>query len=188
MFAAMRAGLASRLSVCLLAALLVLLGIGRSSATTLVRLSFPQLAQASERVVVGTVVALESTRDESGRFIHTNVRIAVERHLRGRGPAEIVVRTPGGQIDGEAVIAQGAPSFTVGEKVLLFLTRWENDGALKVTGYVQGKSTVTVGADGKARLRGGLVDGRSLAGVADELSGKAAMVPLVPAGSTGAPR
>ena len=187
MFAAMRARLTSRLLVCLLAAIPALLGIGTSSATTLVRLSFPQLAQASERVVVGTVVALESTRDESGRFIHTNVRIAVERHLRGRGPAEIVVRTPGGQIDGEAVVAHGAPSFTVGEKVLVFLERWE-DGTLKVTGYVQGKSTVTLGPDGKQRLRGGVADGRSVAGVAEELSGKTAMVPLVPARGPGAPR
>ena len=179
MFAQVSAWRDPRPFACLVLGLAALLGIGTTSATTLVRLSFGQMAAASERVVVGTVVALEPTRDESGRFIHTNVRIAVERHLRGQGSSEIVVRTPGGQLDGEAVVAHGAPSFTLGEKVLLFLTRWE-DGAFKVTGYVQGKSTVTVGADGKARLRGGLADGRSVAGVADELSGKSALAPLVP--------
>jgi len=179
-----RASLIRALPVCLL---LAWCGIGTSSATTLVELSFPELAAASEQVVVGTVVALEATRDESQRFIHTNVKIAVERHVRGRGPAEIVVRTPGGQLDGEAVLAHGAPSFTVGEKVLLFLTRWE-DGALKVAGYVQGKSTVAVGADGQPRLRGGLADGRSLAAVADELSGKTSLVPLRPVTDPAAPR
>ena len=163
------------------------LAIGTSSATTLVRLSFSKMVAGSERVLVGTVVALEPTRDASGVFIHTNVRIAVERQLRGQGPGEILVRTPGGQLDGQAVVAHGAPSFTIGEKVLVFLTRWE-DGALKVTGYVQGKSTVTTGADGKARLRGGLADGRSLAGVADELAGKSTMTPLLPVGGAGTSR
>ena len=168
-------------------ALVAPLALDTPSATTLVRLSFPRMAAESERVLVGTVVALEPMRDPSGVFIHTNVRIAVERHLRGQGPGEIVVRTPGGQLGGQAVVAQGAPSFTVGEKVLVFLTRWE-DGALKITGYVQGKSTVTTGADGKARLRGGLADGRSLSGVADELAGKTTMTPLLPRGKPGGPR
>ena len=133
------------------------------------------------------MTALEGTRDETRRFIHTNVTIAVERYVRGAGPSELRVRTPGGQVDGEAVLAHGAPSFTVGEKVLVFLTRWE-DGVAKVAGYVQGKSTVTTGADGKARLRGGVAAGRSLRGVTDELEHGPHAVPLLPVGGAGASR
>lgn len=167
--------------------LVALLGIGTTAATTLVKLSFSELAARADRVVIGTVTALEGTRDESQRFIHTNVTIAVESYVRGAGPSEIVVRTPGGQLDGQAVVAHGAPSFTLGEKVLLFLTRWE-DGAIKVAGYVQGKSTVMTGADGESRLRGGLADGRSLRGVTDELHHGPAAVPLRPSAGPDASR
>ena len=169
------------------ALLVALLGTATVWATTLVKMSFSDLAAGSDRVVIGTVIALEGTRDESRQFIHTNVTISVERYVRGAGPAELVLRTPGGQLDGQAVLAHGAPSFTVGERVLVFLTRWE-DGVAKVAGYVQGKSTVTTGADGQARLRGGVADGRSLRGVTDELTHGASTVPLRPSSGAGTPR
>ena len=57
----------------------------------------------------------------------------------------------------------------VGERVLVFLTDWEDDGAPKVLGYVQGKSTIVEDGQGRTRLKGGSANGRTLESVAGEL-------------------
>ncbi len=147
---------------------ILLLAVGTAWSTTLIKLDFADLATQADRIVVGTVAALDSHWEESGRFIHTDVTIDVERYVAGRGPARLTLRTPGGQIGGRGQVAHGAPSFTLGERVLVFLTTWE-DGTPKVLGFAQGKSRVYVGPDGDTRLEGGVVSGRSLGAVEDEL-------------------
>lgn len=146
-------------------------------ATTLLRMDFDDLAGQADRVVIGTVASLDGRLEETGRFVHTDVTLTVERYLAGTGDDTIVLRTPGGQAGGLATVAHGAPSFTVGERVLLFLTEWE-DGTPKVLGYAQGKSTVRF----DDRLEGGVVDGRSVTSVVRELArGEASVIPLRPA-------
>ena len=163
-----------------LAAVVVLFAASVTNATTLVKKGFSDLAHESDRVVVGIVTAVEGTWDESGTFIRSTVTLAVERTLRGQGPGTVVLRTPGGQIDGVQQIAQGVATFEVNERVLVFLTTWE-DGTPKVLGYVQGKSNVVEDEQGNFRLRGGVASGRSLENVAGELRhGPRHNVPLVP--------
>lgn len=153
---------------------------GAVGATTLVELGFPELARQAERIVVGTVTRVDGRWDESLRFIHSEVGISVDRVLRGEAPAEIVLRTPGGYVGGVGQVAHGAATFEVGERVLVFLTSWE-DGTPKVLGYAQGKSRVVADSRGRERLLGGSADGRPLEGVLRELrEGPDHAVPLRP--------
>ena len=158
--------------------LVLLLGASIAGATTLVKMDFQDLARDARHVVVGTVTGMSGEFDPSGTFIRTNVTLEVERSFRGQTPDNVVVRTPGGWVGGEGQTAVGAAAFEVGERVLVFLTNWEDDGALKVLGYVQGKSRV--GHDG--RLQGGSANGRSLESAARELQhGPNHNIPLRPA-------
>ena len=148
-----------------LSGVLVLLLASLAGATTLVKMDFGDLAREANYVVVGTVTGMSGEFDPSGTFIRTNVTLEVERSFRGRTADTLVVRTPGGWVGGEGQTAVGAATFEIGERVLVFLTNWEEDGALKVLGYLQGKSSI--GADN--RLEGGSANGRSLESVGREL-------------------
>lgn len=162
----------------LLTGVILLLGIGMAGATTLVKMGFSDLAREAKHIVVGTVTGIDGEYDPSGTFIRSNVTLEVERSFRGHAPDTIVLRTPGGQVGGMGQVALGVANFEVGERVLVFLTTWEEDGAPKVLGYVQGKSRV--GTDG--RLHGGIAGGRGLENVARELRhGARHNIPLQPA-------
>lgn len=151
-----------------LACVLCLFAGTLAGATVLVHKEFADLADEADRVVVARVLSTAGQWDPSGRFIHTEVTLAVEQDLLGDGPAEFALRTPGGRIGDEGQIAYGAPTFEPGTQVLVFLTTWE-DGTAKVLGYAQGKADVYYDVDGRARLRGGRVDGRTLESVRNEL-------------------
>lgn len=152
----------------LLACVILLLAVSTAGATTLLKMNFGDLAREADRVVVGTVTGIEGEWDPTLNFIRSNVTLSIERSFRGQAPGEIVLRTPGGQVGGMAQLAHGAASFTEGERVLVFLTTWE-DGTAKVLGYVQGKSRIQVDGTGRERLVGGVSDGRTLDNVAREL-------------------
>jgi hypothetical protein len=158
----------------------LLLAVGLAGATTLVKMEFADLVREADHVVVGTVTGIEGQWEDTGRFIHTNVTLSVERSLKGSAPRELLLRTPGGEADGVAMKAHGAATFERGERVLVFLTTWD-DGTAKVLGYVQGKSSVVDDPQGRVRLRGGVVDGRTLASVAREIQhGPDHAIPLRP--------
>ena len=131
------------------------------SATTLVKLGFSDLASQADHIVVGTVTEIEGQWDDSLRFIHSDVTLSVERSLRGNVSSEIVLRTPGGYVGGMGQMAHGAATFEVGERVLVFLTAWE-DGTPKVLGYAQGKSRIVRDEQGREQLEGGSADGLTL--------------------------
>ena len=161
---------------------ILLLGIGMAGATTLVKMEFSDLAREANHIVVGTVTGIEGEYDPSGTFSRSNVTLAVERSFRGHAPDTLVLRTPGGQVGSMEQLALGVASFEVGERVLVFLTSWEDDGTPKVLGYVQGKSRIVEDDQGRPRLHGGVVDGRTLESVARELRhGSRHNIPLQPA-------
>ena len=162
------------------ACVLFLLACGLTGATVLVHKDFADLVDEADRIVVGRVLSTAGQWDASGRFIRTDVSMAVEENLIGGGPAEFVLRTPGGRIGDEGQLAHGAATFVEGTQVLVFLTTWE-DGTPKVLGYAQGKADVFYDVDGRARLRGGRVDGRTLESVRNEvIHGPEHNIPLRP--------
>lgn len=159
----------------------LLLGTSLASATTLLKMDFPDLAREANHIVIGTVTDVEGEWDSSFRFIHTNVTLSVQRSLRGAAPSEIVLRTPGGVIGGEGQVADGAATFERGEKVLVFLAR-DEDGVLTVLGWTQGKSRIVTDDQGEERLEGGSGNGLTIAGAVRELQhGPEHNIPLRPA-------
>ena len=163
----------------------LLLGVSITGATTLVKMDFADLARDAKHVVVGTVTEIEGEWDPGFNFIRSNVTLSVERSFRGNAPETLVVRTPGGWVGGAGQAAHGTATFEVGERVLVFLTTWD-DGVSKVLGYVQGKSRVTQDGRGQSRLKGGVADGRLLDAVERELHhGPSHNIPLRPKGQEG---
>lgn len=101
----------------------------------------------SELVVVGRVLTMRSLRD-ARRSIVTDVEVAVAEAWKGLPEGErLLVRVPGGRVDGVELVVQGAPRFRPGEAVVLFLDR---DGERwRPWGMAFGKYAVEGSGDGR---------------------------------------
>ena len=122
----------------LLACGLILLGAGQAQATIFVLADTPDLVEAADAVVLGEVQSLRSVRSRGGRIL-TRVRVEIEEVLKGDLAADTVTLTqPGGRVGGMRRVTYGSPSFHVGERVLLILTRGP-DGTLHTSHLAMGK-------------------------------------------------
>jgi hypothetical protein len=117
--------------------------------STFLHMSHADLARHANAVVVGNVLSVESFWNKPGRVIVTEAMVEVEDAIAGDAPSVVVVRTFGGTVNGYTVEAHGFPTFTKGERLLLFL---ENDarepGTTRVVGYQEGKYRVVVDRNG----------------------------------------
>jgi len=104
-------------------------------ATTYVLLNDRALAERASRIVRGRVDAVHAVEGRAA----LEYRVAVERTLQGVSEETITVRVPGNPapVHGPALEVWGAPAFTPGERVLLFLTR-SGDGSERVVHLAQG--------------------------------------------------
>ncbi|RLB36363.1 MAG: hypothetical protein DRH30_15065 [Deltaproteobacteria bacterium] len=102
-------------------------------------LELQELVAHANRIVLGRVLFSESFRRPDGQ-LGTWHRIAVERELRGSAPdeQEVIVETLGGQIGDIAMRVEGEPSFTVGERVLVFMRGGGPYTAFRPVGMGQG--------------------------------------------------
>ncbi len=145
----------------LLAALL-LVGLPASPANgSIVQgLDMQELVAHADRIVLGRVLFSESFQHSDGQ-LGTWHRIAVERELRGRAPdeQEVIVETLGGQIGNIAMRVEGEPSFSVGERVLVFIRDGGPYTAFKPVGMGQGVMRVRAeqGVDTVTQNREGLM-------------------------------
>jgi hypothetical protein len=123
------------------ASVAVLLMPGPAQATLMRGLPLKDLVGRSQHVLL--VTALEAhcsyTEIAGRRAIVTDTRVRVEDTLVKAGPSdtELVIRTLGGQLDGEGELVHGQAEFSQGALCLAFLTRGA-DGTLWVTGMAQG--------------------------------------------------
>lgn len=124
------------LPVALLAALLV---ASPADASIVQGLELPELVRHADRIVLGRVLFSESFQRPDGQ-IGTWHRIGVEREIRGRAPdeREVIVETLGGQIGDVGMRVEGEPSFTVGERVLVFIRDGGPYTAFRPVGMGQG--------------------------------------------------
>lgn len=92
-------------------------------ASSVLNVSFEQLARSANRVVSGEITAVNPVAGPNG-MIYSNVTMrvtrAVPRALEGQS---ITVRMVGGELDGRRVYVQGMPRFSAGDEVVLFLNR-----------------------------------------------------------------
>ena len=103
-----------------LAICLVMSGRG-ALATTLVPGDFAQMARESELIVHGTVVNVEGQLTGSRQTIETVITVQVADTMKGAPTAQTVFRVPGGRVGRYRRVMVGAPEFTAGDEVILFL-------------------------------------------------------------------
>jgi hypothetical protein len=110
--------ISSFVKVAALLCLVVCAGL-RVAATTLVRLSLEQLAQAA-----GTVARVRCTGTESyleTGTAWTRTQFSVIEPLKGAPPPQITVRLPGGRVGQITVFVEAVPRFQPGDEGILFL-------------------------------------------------------------------
>ena len=118
-----------------------------ASASTFVAMDEIDLVAAADAVVVGEVIDIHSFWNQRGTLIVTEATVLIKEVVAGDAPAEITVRTMGGEVSGYKVEAHGFPTFEPGQTQLMMLHR-AADGSLQVAGYRQGQFRVLQRADG----------------------------------------
>ena len=114
------------------------------------------------------VTDMRSEKATTG-MIFTYVTLDVSRTLRGNASSQLIVKVPGGTVDGYTIRMDGAPEFQRGSSVVAFIGRWD-DGEPMVAGYAQGLSRVVRDALGNQTLQGGAADGLTVASLARQLA------------------
>src|SRR5213593_2658724 len=130
-------------------------------ATTIVPVADADLVDAAAAIVLADVKAIESRWDPAQRLIFTVITLDVRDSLKGEIPlGPLTIRQLGGRVGGMHAWIQGSPEFTVGERVLVFLSR-NADGTLRVAHLYQGKFSIVTdlqtGASHAVRAPGGHV-------------------------------
>jgi len=146
-----------RLTAGLAAAVVVALSSLPAPAATLT--AFAELVARAERIVVSEVVEVRSElrRTRDGQLPFTLVTLRTIRTLKGTPSVQLLIEVPGGEIvsrantpQGERLEIIGMPSFTVGDRDVLFLAP---PGALSpLVGLRRGRYRVITGAEGVGEI------------------------------------
>ena len=102
-------------------ALCLAIGGRGAQATTLVPGDFAQMARDSELIVHGTVLSVEGQVTGSRQTIESVITVQVAETMKGTPTAQTVFRVPGGRVGRYRRVMVGAPEFTAGDEVILFL-------------------------------------------------------------------
>lgn len=109
------------------------------AASTFLARTPEELAADSTAVVTGKVVSIESFWDESHTIIVSEIVLEVERTVVGQAPKFVTLRLAGGTVDDYTMVAHGFPTFTEGERALVFVgPDTKVAERFRVTGYQQG--------------------------------------------------
>jgi hypothetical protein len=119
-----------------LAALIALAG-APARASLVLALDLSQLTARAERVVVAEVLSVSPRWDTDHRSIYSTIELAVAERWKGDAAARLTIVQLGGEVDGVTMRVHGLPSFTVGERAVLFLQG--APGAAQLVGLGQGK-------------------------------------------------
>ena len=106
-------------------------------ATTFVAMTERALARAADAIVVGTVRYIETVAAPDGT-INTLVTVEVEQEAKGNVGRLVVLKQPGGRVSGRQLWLAGSPTFTVGDRELLFLSAYR-DGTARTTALGMGQ-------------------------------------------------
>lgn len=133
--------------------LLLILAPGHvARAGTAVRMDVPALVEGAEVVLEARVLSRRAVREPNGR-IDTEYSLGVERTFLGEELASRAIRLPGGVLpDGRGMIVPGLPGLSVGEDVVLFLSRAGASGMRVPVGLAQGKLRIVTDPRGRRRL------------------------------------
>lgn len=93
----------------------------RLHATVLVPASLEELTRDALTIARGRIVAVDARRADDRQAIETMVTLEVETYLKGSLGPTLQFVVPGGVVGRYRAITIGAPGFTVGERVIVFL-------------------------------------------------------------------
>ena len=134
---------------------LILPALAESGTVTRSPPSLRELTRIADVIVVGEVALTESEWNASRTIIHTRIDVRIEEVLKGSVQGgRLSFFQIGGQVGEIAASVGGTPSFTQGERVLLFLSR-RADKSLGISGIFHGKFTIEImeASDDKAVVR-----------------------------------
>jgi hypothetical protein len=117
--------------------------------------SLRELTRVADVIVVGEVALTQSEWNASRTIIWTRIDVRIEEVLKGPVKGErLSFSQIGGQVGEIAASVGGTPSFTQGERVLLFLSK-RQDNSLGISGIFHGKFTIepSEGSDDKPVVR-----------------------------------
>jgi hypothetical protein len=138
-----------RLNGTLMAIAVLLLASGSPiGATVVVPADLRELVAGSAWIVHGRVVDVRSEWRDGQRRIDSFVTLEVEESLKGRLGRRVTFLVPGGQVGIYRSVMIGAPTFTPGDEVVLFLNA-RNSPIPYVLGLSQGVFRVVAGPDGR---------------------------------------
>ncbi len=113
----------------------------RAHAGTVVPLTLEDLERIATDIFVGTVERTRAAWDTERRFIETEVRIRIDRRVKGRGGPRETVVVPGGIVGEIGMRRSGGATFKTGERVLLFAEPGRA-ARLRPVGLYQGKMLI----------------------------------------------
>ena len=135
--------------------LAVLLAVGvapcliqNAGATSVVRFEFDSLCVRAAAIAHVRCVESRSFRDEETGKVFTRTRLAVLAPIKGDPGDEVVLRLPGGSVDGQRLFVPGIPRFSPGEETVLFLSGPDDSGSPWPIGLGQGCYLVQVEGEG----------------------------------------
>lgn len=108
-----------RITILLIAA--AVLSAGSIGATTLIPAGVGELSRDARAIVLGRVVAVEARWTADRRGIETLVTLEADTYLKGAFGSSVQFLVPGGELGRFQNIVVGAPRFTPGERVIVFL-------------------------------------------------------------------
>ena len=91
------------------------------SATVVIPADMGELSRDAVAIVRGRVSAIDARYTEDRRTIETTVTLEVENALKGTPGPTLQFRVPGGELGRFRSIVVGAPEFSVGQRVVVFL-------------------------------------------------------------------
>ena len=97
-----------------------------------------KLTTESDSVRIGEVTSKWSSWDAEKKMIYTYVKLKVNETVKGQSQEEILIKQPGGELNGVGMRVHGMAVFEQGEKALIFLKKGEG-GFPSVVGMAQGK-------------------------------------------------
>lgn len=125
-------------------ALVLVAGVGTyqaesSHATILIKKNLGQLAAESELIVVGRITG-KSCNWAHG-LILSHHTLEVERTLKGKAPAQLVVTEVGGTVGDTTMRVESAATYAPGQRVLVHLKKGPR-GYWRTLGWIQGRYAV----------------------------------------------
>ena len=114
-----------------------------------------ELVTRSDVIFSGVCLSSTGRWDDVSRIIVTDAVFRVDRYIKGSGPREVRVTSPGGVLPerNHSMAVTGMAEYTPGEEVLMFVTQSARSG-LEVYGMGRGKLTIQMDAARERRVRG----------------------------------